>query len=393
MLYLPNGCRCSEPSVFPKNWKSKQAPMDKPWYINYRFYDPAQPKPKQVIIKGMNDASDLKQRQEITRVLLTNELNDLQYAGYNPFYKRSVAHLDESYGIDPDTGFIKALNRALDSIKCTEPTRRDFRSVIKYCTKAAQELLIHSMPISMIRKKHIRMLLDHLPKTKDYWSPNQHNHYRKHLSMLFAELVDQETVDVNPVQAVKKQRVLQRIRPTMTIKERKKVKKYLQSKDPLFWRWIHIFFHSGAREAELMRVRREDVDLAAGTFKVTIKKGKTYSEVLKPIKNLAAADWRAVVREAAPGEFLFSRFLKPGPVSIDPRVITKRFLKVKKALGINADLYSLKHSNLDETAAALSIQDAANMADHTTPVITLNTYAVGEKGRQREKLKKVNNPF
>lgn len=62
-------------------------------------------------------------------------------------------------------------------------------------------------------------------------------------------------------------------------------------------------------------------------------------------------------------------------------------------LGIKGDFYSLKHSNLDETAAALDINAAAAMAGHTTPVITLKHYAHGEKERQHERLKKVANTF
>jgi hypothetical protein len=74
--------------------------------------------------------------------------------------------------------------------------------------------------------------------------------------------------------------------------------------------------------------------------------------------------------------------------------ITKRWKKyVKGGMGITADFYSLKHLNLDETAEALSIEDAAKMAAHTTPVITMEVYAIGEKERQDQRLKKVRNPF
>jgi len=49
--------------------------------------------------------------------------------------------------------------------------------------------------------------------------------------------------------------------------------------------------------------------------------------------------------------------------------------------------------NIDETAAALDIKDAAAMAGHTTPVITIAHYALNEKDRQHERLRKVNNSF
>ncbi|MBK7882513.1 MAG: hypothetical protein IPJ81_00725 [Chitinophagaceae bacterium] len=56
-------------------------------------------------------------------------------------------------------------------------------------------------------------------------------------------------------------------------------------------------------------------------------------------------------------------------------------------------MYSLKHSNLDETSAILDINAAARMAGHTSTVITMKHYAIGEKERQNNLLKEVNNKF
>ena len=68
-------------------------------------------------------------------------------------------------------------------------------------------------------------------------------------------------------------------------------------------------------------------------------------------------------------------------------------MHVKKKLGITADFYSLKHLNLDEISGALDIEAAAMMAGHTSPVITMKHYAVNEKDREMERLRKVNNKF
>jgi hypothetical protein len=62
-------------------------------------------------------------------------------------------------------------------------------------------------------------------------------------------------------------------------------------------------------------------------------------------------------------------------------------------LKIDADFYSLKHLNLDETASILNIESAAQMAGHTSTVITMKHYAVNEESRKMEKLKRVNNEF
>lgn len=99
-----------------------------------------------------------------------------------------------------------------------------------------------------------------------------------------------------------------------------------------------------------------------------------------------------------PDDYVFSTNVQPGPQAVWAEYVTKRWRKVIKApvdkggLGINVDFYSLKHLNLDETSAQLGLQAAADMAGHTTPVITLR-YARGEKDRQDARLKKMTNKF
>ena len=74
--------------------------------------------------------------------------------------------------------------------------------------------------------------------------------------------------------------------------------------------------------------------------------------------------------------------------------ITRRWKRhIKDKLGIEADFYSLKHLNTDETAALLDLGDAAAHNSHTSTVITLKHYAFGEKARQQERIKKVGNSF
>jgi integrase len=50
---------------------------------------------------------------------------------------------------------------------------------------------------------------------------------------------------------------------------------------------MHIFFHSGARLTELMRLQVQDVDLRNQVFKLIVKKGRMSKEVLRLIKDIA----------------------------------------------------------------------------------------------------------
>jgi hypothetical protein len=142
----------------------------------------------------------------------------------------------------------------------------------------------------------------------------------------------------------------------------------------------------------MMQVKRCDVDMGNQVFMVTIKKGQLLKEVLKPIKDIVLPYWVEALNYAGPHDFIFSRNLQPGPTPIGSFQITKRWNKyVKKELGIEEDFYSLKHLNLDQTAALLDIRDAAALASHTTTSITQKYYAINEKHRQMQRLKELSN--
>lgn len=203
----------------------------------------------------------------------------------------------------------------------------------------------------------------------------------------------------NPVQGVEKKAEPEVIRPVMVKSLREKVEAHYKETDPVFLRFLHLFFHSGAREIEMLRLRKEDVDLAARRFIVTIKKGGKLKQAYRPIKDAAFEEWQQIHSEARAGEYLFGIDFYPSEKPCKRDYLTRKWHKEVKAdkkdggLGIKVDLYTLKHANLDETAEILSLEEAAKMAGHSTPVVTMEHYATGEKARKDERLRKVNNSF
>ena len=117
--------------------------------------------------------------------------------------------------------------------------------------------------------------------------------------MLFKELIELEVVEVNPIRDLSKKKSVQRLRKLSSMENRKLINDYLQHHQYRFWLFMQIFFHSGARLTEMMKVRRQDVNLHEQHFMVTIKKGNAYKEVLRPIKNIALPFWEMVVESVA----------------------------------------------------------------------------------------------
>lgn len=406
-MILPNGCKCGPLTVYPPNWQEPDASIKKPWYISYRFYD-SSGKVKQVALRGMNSAKTLKKRRDKTDYLLRKEEADLKQ-GANPLTKKLFVGSPD-YIIDPRTPIIQALEKALERVKTEHRTRIEIGSILKHVNKAAKASGLLIMQIRDVKKRHIKMLLEEVgrqkledaarweklkkPKTrKPQWTANNYNHYRKYLSLLFRELSDIEAIEFNPIREIGKQKTIQRIRTILTKDERETIDEHLKKNYYRFWLFMQIFFHSGSRETELLKVKGKDVNLKKQAVKVTIIKGSQQREVIKTIKDIALPFWLEAMEGCREDDFVFSKGLRPGGTMIRPEQISRRWrLHVKEKLGIQADMYSLKHLHTDEVASLLSLDAAGKHNSHTSNKTTL-IYAVNEKEREAERLKKVGNKF
>lgn len=396
MLNLPNGCSSSELAVFPKNWKSQSASVRKFWYIHYRFYDPRQQvKSKQVFIKRMNKFSDPSLRRQATQALIDDELDLLKNEGYNPIIGAKQPPIDESCPIEIHTPIIQALELANKELDISEKTRKLIRSYLVHIQKATDKLKLSAIAIGSIKRKHMLLILKRCERMNN-WTGNTFNSYRAHLMMLFKKLVEFEAIDQNPVRDISKRKTVRRIRATIPADKRKMIDEYLKSNHYTFWRFMHIFFHSGARESELLRLKVKDVDIVAQRYKMEVKKGSEAHEANRTIKDIARQLWEEVLAEGQPDDFVFSRGLKPGPASIRPDQITRRWrkhIKQNKDLNVMEDFYSLKHLNTTQTVDILSEQDAAAMNAHKSTAMVVKIYDTNQAERQHEKLKRVTNSF
>jgi integrase len=399
MIQLPFSCKCTELKVYPNNWTYKKASLKKEWYIYYRFYDPnfkANPKFKNgklIVIKRMNGFKAILDRQEATRQIIREELERLIKRAYNPITSKNRIDEQNCIGITPSTAFLDALYSVEKRISASNLTKRDFRTILNLVSKASNSLGYSQIPLSEISRMHIKKLLS---QTDIIYGESAHryNKIRSYLMILYKELNELEIVGTNPLRDISKRRAVQKIRNVLTPENRILIDTYLKDNYESFWRFMHIFFHSGARITELLRVKICDVDLKTQFFVVTIKKGGLFKEVRKPIKNIALPFWGKAVENASKDDYVFSKDLLPGKKAIQPFQITKRWNRhVKAKLGVLEDFYSLKHLNLDQTAELLNVYDASVMASHTSPSVTLKHYTINEKARQEERLKNINNPF
>lgn len=396
MIQLPSGSYCTELKVNPRNWKTSRNAIKKDWFIYYRLYDPNKLKNKKgrlVIVKGMNHLNDLETRITKTKELMSSELIKLRNT------KLTIKTVEHNTAVIPnceittETPFIEAIRKAEKIIHAAPSTKRDLQVIMNLVENSATQLGYSHLPISVVKRKNIKLILLHINETRGD-SSHRYNKIRTYLMMIYAELVELELFEANPLREIRKRKTIRKIRSVLSKDSRILLNDYLEKNYYRFWLFMQIFFHSGSRISELMIVKKNQVDLIEQIFRVVIKKGTKYVEIEKPIKNIALKYWKVALENADSNDYLFSKGLLPGPTPIQSYQITKRWYRlVKLKLGIKEDFYSLKHLNLDETAARLDLSNAALMASHTSPHITLKNYAVNEIKRQYDRLRKVDNEF
>jgi len=321
----------------------------------------------------------------------------------------------------------------------------DCKSVLKYFSKSAAMLKKDQIPLHHIKSKDIKAILDNCKnlvverimnkrvekdgklvverikvngkmvpvKTvvyqKKVWNDNQFNHFRSYLGILFGKLKKQEILEYNPIDNIEVRDTTpedpeQREKKVLTDGQRLQINEYTKEKTPEFNRLIHIFFNSGARRKEMVRVQGKHVDLPKQRFKVLVKKRKKWTWVWKTIKDVVLDHWVQAMDGCGPEDYVFSKGLRPGPKPIRPEQITRRWLRhVKKALGFSDnDFYHLKRLHTTEIMDMFSklteqeeeaAQVAAEHNSHTSTAMVVNIYDAKKEKRKHNKIRAAGNGF
>jgi len=387
-------CAYSDLWVHPENWKTltSQKSLKLDWRVECKFYDPKfkEKYPKGFLFrKKLNRFRSLEDRKAVIETWLKEIPKLFEDKGYNPITKKyMIPELKPVPGtLHPKLNFTEALKIAYPLLSVSEGVIKELRRIVAKVEESAINLKLE-FPICEIHSGHIRDLLDPLGLTN-----NEYNKFLTHLSIVLSDLVEKRIVFHNPIRDIKKKKTVKKIRETLELDEPNKIFKILKNDNYTFYRYGMIFFHSGARTAELFRVQKKDVNLSKQEYKVTILKGSVSKEVIKVILPNVLSFWTEIVQECTDDDdFLFTRGLKPSLVPIQPCQISIRWRRwVKKKYNVTADFYALKHLFLDELdkASDAAFNFSKGMASHTTNV-TETVYLVGREKRKNEALKKIN---
>lgn len=361
----------SEIKISPKNWeKNLKSNLKKEWYGYYFFYSPQFPNGKMIKFKGMNRCNTLEEKQQLTRYLIQQELNFLN-AGYNPITKE---YENSDNFISERTPFIQALEIAKTKIKVSEATISDIEYSMKHIKAVASKTGISILGIGEVRKRDIRQLLDAILEKGS--SNYRYNKIKTILGILYNYFVDLEIFEYNYMYFIKKLPHTPKIRKILRKNDKEKFEELKNSNYELY-RFCKMFYYSGCRISEFRTLKISNINFRKQEFIIFEKKGKRYHEVIKPININVAHLWREILNEAnSESDFLFGNKLKPDTEVITKEALGKRYkLWVKKKLGIDVDLYALRHTYLNDITTIYGISKAKDIAGHTSERTT-RIYAV-----------------
>ena len=376
------GCSYTEFWVSPANWqKATKKDLDKEWYVQCTFFDPRYEKkyPKGFPYrKKANRPNTIEERKAMISFLLKNipkQLND----GYNPIIKKYM-HLQKE-GLYPDLLFIEAFRRALEIKSGTKSHLYNIKCAIDRLEKASEVLEMQNIKVKDLRRVDLKRMLDWLQLPDKYY-----NRFVIYFSSLYRELIEYECCEFNITRDIYPKKTFKEPRLVLEKNELDKVKEHLEEHYPDFYRYMMIFLYSGARNTELFRLQRKDVDLDKQEFVILLEKGGQYKRCTKVILSPALEYWREVCEECqSPDDYLFSLNFVPSKKMGHTEIVT-RFWKrnVKDKLGVDADFYALKHYMLDN----LDSDTAMLLASHTNKNTTA-IYQVNKAKKDREMLKQL----
>lgn len=376
------GCSYTELWVSPANWqKATKKDLDKDWYVQCIFFDPRYGKkyPKGFPYrKKANKPQTIEERKALISFLLKNIPQQFNN-GYNPITKKYMNLRDE--GLYPDLLFIEAFKRALEIKSGAKSHLYNIKRAIERLEKASEALGMQYIKVKDLRRVDLKIMLDYLQLPDKYY-----NKFVIYFSSLYRVLIEYECCESNITRDIYPKKTFKEPRLVLEKNELDKIKELLEETHPEFYRYMMIFLYSGARNTELFRLQRKDVDLDKQEFVILLEKGGQYKRCTKVILTPALEYWKEVCEECqSPDDYLFALNFVPSKKMGHTEIVT-RFWKrnVKDKLGIEADFYALKHYMLDN----LDSDTAMLLASHTNKNTTA-IYQVNKAKKDREMLKQL----
>lgn len=343
------------------------------WFIQCRFYEPDREKPF-TYRRRLNRFKDEKERKQIEKILLKQMTELLDVRDYNP---RTKEYMAEQGGLNPNLLLIEALQISWENKSYTPEHKNDVKYIVQRFKDNLTSINLDYLKIKDVELIHVKKVLEHCGL-----SNYRYNYFKKVLSSLFTDLVDEGCLKINPCTGIKSKKHIVEKKEIFTDVQLRIISERILKDVPQFYNFFQIFYMSGCRVSEMLALKGKDVNIEKQEFTIFLKKGGLDVREKRAIVPDALEYWQRHLKNIKENEFVFSYGFIPGEKQLNRDYIYK-FWKNKVRLGT---IYTLKYTWLDKVEAAhYSAQIMAGHRDDRTTSI----YTVGREKRRLEAQKQI----
>jgi integrase len=349
--------------------------LKKPWFVYFRY--------NKVLFRfkyGINYIDNYKKR-EIEANLLRDALHQKLKEGWNP-------QIPDVISQQSDLSLINALDFAIEkkTPNIGTKTLSGYNGTIKFVKAAVKAIDMDHLPIVDTKRAHIKLIME---KAKDQrkWTNNAYNKHLNHLKAILSELIQWDIIETNPAHKINNLEVAEsEANIPASPEDVEKIKQELETNHPDFYNFIVTIFHTGIRPEEITKMSIGMIDLKNSEIILPAKITKTKKKRIVPINKHLMSFYSNMDLKMYPKEFyLFGSFREPGkgnigkfkdfipgPTKMNRDTATRRWEKiVKKGLGIDMNMYAMKHLGADrKILAGLEIDSLRELYGHTSYLMT-----------------------
>lgn len=362
-------------SIFTKPKVVKYDDLTKPWFIYFRYNG--------ILVRkkyGLNYIHNYKER--LAKSVIWCEATEQRLKeGWNPLLPDII---------DPnlELTFLEALDFAIEkkTPNIGPKTLSGYSGTIKFVKLAVSALDFNNLLVSETKRVHIRHIIEKA-KEQRKWSNNAYNKHLNHLKAILSELIQWDIIETNPAHKINNLAVAESdANIPACVEDIEKIKQELESKHYDFWVFCLTIFHTGIRPEEILKITLGMVDLLNSEIILPAEITKTNKKRIVPINQHLFEYYRKMNFENLPKDyFLFGSNRESGKGNIGKYkdfiaastklkrdTATKRWERiVKKGLGIQMNMYALKHLGADrKILAGLELDSLRELYGHTSKLMT-----------------------
>jgi len=324
----------SEPKIYDAN-----GDLSKRWYVYFSFRNPntnklERQKPIYVslLLKSKKDRmAELKVYQASLSKMLGKGFSPYDNVNFDSEDKLVTTRQAIEFGLK------------IKSNTLNQSSYKKYESRINQFLRYTKEIGYDVRNIKDLNKKIVNAFLNDV---LDRTTPSNRNNSRREISSLFNILVENEILQHNYVEGIKKLKTQAKKNKAYTPKEAESIFKHLKNNDPQLLLFIKFVSYNFLRPIEVCRLKVKDVDIENRRLIFKAKNKPTKIKILvdlllKDIPDLSKLDpeFSLFTPNGVPGVWGISDEDKRG-------YMTKRYGKIKKQLGYSADygMYSFRHT-------------------------------------------------